>query len=444
MTSRLFLEIVILFLLFLLNGLFAMAELAIVSARRERLQMLIDSGHRGAVVALRMSEEPTNLLSTVQVGITLIGILAGAFGGATLSEELAALLAPLPVIGPYSEAIALAIVVAAITFFSVVLGELVPKRFALRNPERVAASIARPMYVLSQIVRPVVWLLSRATTFFLRLVGISGDADGGSVSEEEIRLLMEQAAESGVFEAAERDMVEGIFRFGDRQLRSLMTPRTEIIWLDVNDPPQAVRETVRGSHHSRFPVCEGALDRVLGIVQAKDLLSDSWTGGEADLRALAQPPLFLPETMLALRALERFKQTGIQVALLVDEYGGIEGLVTLMDMMESIVGDIPSLDEIAEPPVVRREDGSWLVEGYLDVDDLKELLDVEELPDEEDFQTLGGFTVSRIGRLPRVGDHFNWVRFRFEVVDMDGNRVDKVLIQPQPVSGDDEAGANPG
>ncbi|HMT22086.1 MAG TPA: hemolysin family protein [Promineifilum sp.] len=223
-------------------------------------------------------------------------------------------------------------------------------------------------------------------------------------------------------------MVESIFRFGDRQLRSLMTPRTEIVWLDIDDAEDDIWETVRQSHHSRFPVCDGALDRVLGVVQAKDLLSGRCSDTPFDLRDTLQPPLFLPETMLALRALERFKQTGIQVALLVDEFGGIEGLVTLIDMMEAIVGDIPTLEEIAEPPVVMREDGSYLVEGYLNVDDLKDLLLADELPNEEDFQTLGGFVVSLIGRLPRVSDHVVWGGYRFEIVDMDGNRVDKVLI----------------
>lgn len=231
-------------------------------------------------------------------------------------------------------------------------------------------------------------------------------------------------------EVAWREVVESIFRFGDRQLRSIMTPRTEIVWLDINDSEEDIRETVSQTHHSRFPVCDGSLDRVLGMVQAKDLLSSSWSNEPFDLRAVMQTPVFLPETMPALRALERFKQTGNQGALLVDEFGGIEGMVTLIDMMEAIVGDIPTLEEIAEPPVVRREDGSLLVEGYLDVEDLKELLDVDLLPDEEDYQTLGGFVVLQIGRLPRAGDTVEWNHFRFEIVDMDGNRVDKVLIIP--------------
>ena len=430
MTSRIFLEIAVLLLLFLINGVFAMAELAVVSSRRERLQILADGGNAGARTAIELSREPSNLLSTVQVGITLIGILAGAFGGATLTAELAGLLVPLPVVGPYGEVVALIIVVAAITFGSVVMGELVPKQLALRSPERIAASLARPMHTLSRLTRPVVRLLNLATAGLLRLLGERGDGQDATVSEEEIRMLLEQGAASGVFEPAERDMVDSIFRFGDRQLRSLMTPRTEIVWLDVNADEATIRETVLRAGHSRFPLCEGAIDRVIGVVLARDLLAETWSGRPVDLRALARPPLFLPESMPAQRALERFKQTGIQGALLVDEFGGIDGLVTILDMMEAIVGDIPSVSELAEPPVVRRDDGSWLVDGQLDVEELKELLAVAQLPDETDFQTLGGFVMTRLNRLPRAGDTFAWGDYRFEVVDMDGNRVDKVLIQP--------------
>lgn len=434
MSSQLIIEIGILVILILINGLFALAEMSIVSSRRERLRMLVDDGNRGAATALRLSQEPTVFLSTVQVGITLIGILAGAFGSASLSDELSQLIAPIPIIGPYSRTVALALVVGVITFFQVVVGELVPKRLALRNPERIAAAVAGPMSVLSRIARPVVRLLALTTRFFLRVLGVRDDISETTVTEEEIKVLVEQGAQAGVFEEAERDMVESIFRFGDRQLRSLMTPRTEIVWLDINDPEEEIRDTVSQSHHSRFPVCDDALDRVIGIVQAKDMLSNSWTDQPFDLKSIMRPPLFLPETMSALRALERFKQTGIQEALLVDEFGGIEGLVTLIDMMEAIVGDIPTAEEIAEPPVVKREDGSWLVDGSIDIDDLKELLEVGELPDEGDYQTLGGFIVLLIGRLPRAGDRVDWQDYRFEVVDMDGYRIDKVLLSKLPAA----------
>ena len=285
------------------------------------------------------------------------------------------------------------------------------------------------MHTLSRLTRPVVRLLNLTTAGTLRLLGVRGQGQDEMVSEEEIRMLLEQGAASGVIEAAERDMVDGIFRFGDRQLRSLMTPRTEIVWLDVDADETSVRETVLSSGYSRFPVCDGTIDHVIGVVLARELLAEMASGRPPDLRALARPALFLPETMLALRALEKFKQTGIQGALLVDEFGGIDGLVTIIDMMEAIVGDIPSVSEIAAPPVVRREDGSWLVDGQLDVEEVRELLNVAQLPDEDDFHTLGGFVMTRLNRLPRVGDTFAWGDYRFEVVDMDGNRVDKVLIQ---------------
>jgi len=428
MFSSLLTELLLLAGLIVLNGVFAMAELSIVAARRERLQPMIDDGNGGAVVAMQMSQEPTPLLSTVQIGITLIGILAGALGGASIASQLAPLLEPLPVIGEYSEGLSLAIVVGAITFFSVVIGELVPKRLALRNPERVAASLARPMALLATISRPVVRLLGLATEGVLRLFGVHSQDGESPITEEEIKILLEQGAEAGVFEEAELDMVESIFRFGDRQLRSIMTPRTEIIWLDINSPEAVIRDIVHQSAHSRLPVCDGTIDRVMGVVAAKAFLTHCWSEKPVNLNEMLQPPLFLPETMPALRALERFKQTGIQTAFLVDEFGGIEGMVTLFDMMEGIVGDIPTLEEITDPPVVVREDGSMLVEGYFAVDDLKELLDADELPDEGDYSTLGGFVVEILGHLPHVGDHFIWQDWRLEVVDMDGNRVDKVLI----------------
>ena len=304
MTSRIVFEIAFLLVLFLLNGVFAMAELAIISSRRERLQLLAES-HAGARVAMELAAEPSNLLSTVQVGITLIGILAGAFGGATLTAELADLLAGLPVIGVYAEVLALVAVVSAITFGSVVLGELAPKQLALRNPERLAAALARPMYVLMRLARPVVHLLNGATALLLRVVGVRTGAGERLVSEQEIQMMIDQAAAAGVFEAAERDMLSSIFRFGDRQLRSLMTPRTEMVWLDINDDEATIRETVLHSRHSRFPLCDGGIDHVIGVVLARDLLEKTWTGQPLALRALARQPLFLPETMLALRALER-------------------------------------------------------------------------------------------------------------------------------------------
>lgn len=427
-----FLDIGIILLLMLINGFFALSELAIISARRERLEPMAEAGNDGAKLALTMSDDPTALLSTVQVGITLVGILAGAFGGAALSSELAPLLEGLPVVGRYSETISFVLVVSVITYLSVVIGELVPKRLALQNPERAAAFVAPPMAFLSRLAQPVVKLLAVSTEGILRLLGVDSRHTTSVVTEDEIRLLVEKGAQAGIFDSAESDMVDSIFRLGDRQLRSLMTPRTEVVWLDVADSPTAVRATIRESNHTQFPVCEDELDYVLGVVRSKDLLSHEWVDGQIDLREVLQPALVLPETMLALRALERFKQEGAHMAILVDEFGGVEGVVTLIDILEAIVGDIPTLDEMQEPPVVMRDDGSLLVDGLVSIDDLRVVLDVETLPDEEDYQTLGGFVIYMIGRLPRVGESFQWAGRRFEIVDMDGNRVDKVLIAALP------------
>lgn len=427
-----FLDIGIILFLMLINGFFALSELAIISARRERLEPMAEAGNDGAKLALTMSDDPTALLSTVQVGITLVGILAGAFGGAALSSELAPLLEGLPVVGRYSETISFILVVSVITYLSVVIGELVPKRLALQNPERAAAFVAPPMAFLSRLAQPVVKLLAVSTEGILRLLGVDSRHTTSVVTEDEIRLLVEKGAQAGIFDSAESDMVDSIFRLGDRQLRSLMTPRTEVVWLDVADSPTAVRATIRESNHTQFPVCEDELDYVLGVVRSKDLLSHEWVDGQIDLREVLQPALVLPETMLALRALERFKQEGAHMAILVDEFGGVEGVVTLIDILEAIVGDIPTLDEMQEPPVVMRDDGSLLVDGLVSIDDLRVVLDVETLPDEEDYQTLGGFVIYMIGRLPRVGESFQWAGRRFEIVDMDGNRVDKVLIAALP------------
>lgn len=430
--SHILIDFGIILALMLVNAFFAMSELAIVSARRERLQPMAEAGDAGARKAMELADDPTALLATVQVGITLVGILAGAFGGARISAAVAPLLAGVPIIGPYSQAISFVLVVSIITYLSVVIGELVPKRLALRNPERTAAVVAPPMALLSRLSRPIVLVLSRSTDSILRLLGKGGEVIGNEVTEDEIKLLVERGAESGVFESAERDMVERVFRLSDRQLRSMMTPRKEVDWLDINEPIEALRDIIRETNHTQFPVSDNDLDYVLGVVRSKDLMSDQWDHGAIDLRRILQPALILPETMLALRALEQFKQKGAHMAILVDEFGGVEGLVTLIDILEAIVGDIPTLDELQEPPVVRREDGSYLIEGLISIDDLHEVLDVDDLPDKGSYQTLGGFIVHMLGRLPRAGEVFRWDGMSFEVVDMDGHRVDKVLVTRSP------------
>ena len=433
--SGLTLEMLFVFLLILANGLFAMAEIAILSSRKVRLQQRANEGDLRARAALELAETPNRFLSTVQIGITLIGILAGAYGGATIAHELAAQLERISFLAPYSHAISLGVVVLGITYLSLILGELVPKRLALNSPERIACALATPMRLVAVLAFPAVRLLSLSTEVVLRLLGVQPTAEP-PVTEEEIKILIEQGTQAGVFEAAEQDMVERVFRLGDRHVGVLMTPRTEIVWLDVEDSSEQIQSRITSTVHSRFLVAQGALDQVLGIVHAKDLLARSLEGQPFDLKACLRQPLFVPESMRALKVLELFKQSGTHLALVVDEYGGIEGLVTLNDILEAIVGDLPSIDEAAEPPVVQREDGSWLLDGMLPVDEVKELFQLAQLPEEETgtYQTLGGMVMSHLGRIPSAADHFEWAGLRFEVIDMDGHRVDKVLVAPVETS----------
>ncbi|MCB0019123.1 MAG: HlyC/CorC family transporter [Anaerolineales bacterium] len=431
-------EIALVLLLIVLNGLFAMSELALVSARPIRLQQMAQQGNRGAVVALELADSPNRFLSTVQVGITLIGILAGAFGGANIAGELANLMASWPGIGRYANSISLAIVVGAITFLSVVVGELVPKRIALGNAEQIAALVARPMGALARLATPVVNLLGGATDLTLRLLGIRTVTDE-SVNEEEIRTMISQGAKVGAIDEAEKEMVDSIFRLGDRPLEAMMTPRLEIVWLDIHASEAELHELMRSTPHGRYPVCDGDLDRLLGILQVKDLLTASLAGQPLDIRAVLQEPLLVPESLPVLKALERFKQSGQHMALLFDEYGGIEGLVTLINILEAIVGDIPTETEVIDPPIVQRQDGTWLVDGLISSDDFKEAFNIRHLPGEGKYQTLAGYVLFMIGDIPTTGSYFDWGGYRFEVADMDRYRVDKLLLQRLP-EGEEPAG----
>jgi len=425
------LEILIIFLLLVTNGVFAMAEIAIVSARKARLRQLADAGNSQARAALELAANPNQFLATAQIGITLVGILAGAFGGATIAEEIATRLGDIPFLAPYGETIGVGIVVLGITYFSLIIGELVPKRLALNNAERIASAVAAPMRGLSTIAAPVVRLLSVSTDIVIRLLCIKPSAEP-SITPEELRILIEQGTESGVFEESEQDMIESVLRLDERRVGAFMTPRTHIVWFDIEDSPEDIRRKIADSQHSRFPVIKDSLDNVLGIVRAKDLLNQSLAGQPLDLRALLRPPLFIPESMSALKVLELFKQKGTHVALVTDEYGGIQGMVTHNDILEGIVGYIPSAGEPAEPQATRREDGSWLLDGLVHIDKLKEIFDIEKLPDEEHghYQTVGGFVMTQVRSIPTVGQYFEWGKLRFEVVDMDGRRVDKVLVTP--------------
>jgi len=422
-------QILFIILLIIANGVFSMSEIAIVSVRKARLQQLANEGNAKAATALELATSPNRLLSTVQIGITLIGILAGVVGGATIAEELAARLGSITPLAPYSEAVALGIVVLVITYLTLVIGELVPKRLALHNAERIACAMANPMRALSVFASPVVYFLSISTDAVLRTLGIRPGAEP-PVTEEEINILIEQGMKAGTFEKAERDMVEHVFRLGDLRVGALMTPRTEIAWLDIDEPQEEIRRKIAESVHSRYPVGQGSLDNILGIVQVKDLLSLNMAGKPFDLKAILRRPLFVPESTHALKVLELFKQSGIHISLVVDEYGSIQGLITLNDILEEIVGEIPSVEELTEPLAVQREDGSWLLDGMLPVSDFKDIFHIAKLPGEGIYQTLGGLVLMQMGRIPSVGNSFEWNGLRFEVVDMDKNRVDKVLVMP--------------
>ena len=429
------LEILLILILVIANGIFSGSEIAIVSSRRIRLQQLAERGNRDARSALKLAESPNDFLSTVQIGITLIGILSGAVGGATLAQRLRPLLDGVPALSPYSDGLSVGLVVAVITYLSLVIGELVPKRIALNDPEGIACLVSRPMRWLARVAAPLVHLLSGSTDGLLRLLGVRASSEP-ELTEEEIKALIRQGAASGVFEEAEHAMVQRVFRLGDRQIKSIMTPRTEICWLDSEAPTSETLEQVMESIHSRFPVGRGSLDECLGIVRGRTILELQLAGelGSAGstLEPLLQPPLYVAEGARALGVIEQFRKTGVHIALVTDEYGGIEGLVTLNDLMEAIVGDLPSAEDEEEPQVVERADGSWLLDGALDISDFKELVNRRELPDEASgsFHTLGGFVMHYLQHIPRTGESFVWSGLKLEVMDMDGKRVDKMLVSP--------------
>ena len=425
-------EIFFILLLIIINGIFALSEIAIVSSRKIRLEQMGAKGDKRARVALELANHPNQILSTVQIGITMIGILAGAFGGVTLAEKLAAVLQRFPLLALQSEAIALAIVVLSITYLSLVIGELIPKRLALSDPERIASRVAIPLRWLAIVVAPVVHLLSLSTDLGLRLLGIETAATEPPVTEEEIKVMLKQGTEAGMFEVAEQDMVEGVLQLGDRRISTLMTVRPEIVWLNLEDSSETNRHKIVKSNHTRFPVCQGSLDEVLGVVQVTHLLAACLSGEQFDLTSSLRQPLFVPESTPGLKMLELFKQSGNHIALVVDEYGVIQGLVTLNDVLEAIIGDLPRLDQPEAPQATRREDGSWLLDGILSIKEFKELFGIEELPGEQrgNYHTLGGFIITQMGKIPVAAEHFEWQGLRFEVMDMDGNRVDKILVMP--------------
>ncbi len=423
-------EIIIILFLIFLNGIFAMVEIAVISARKSRLQQMANEGSKSAQVALDLANSPNKFLSTAQIGITLVGILAGAFGGATIAKQLASYFETTPYLAPYSEAVGIAIVVASITYLTLIIGELVPKRLGLSNPELIASLAAYPMNLLSKISTPLVYLLSISTDFILQLLQIKPKKE--TVSPEEVKMLIREGTKVGVFEAAEKDIVERTLGLGDKKVNTLMTPRKEVVWLGIDSAYKSIRSKIAKHPHSHFPVCRDNLDKVLGIVLTEDILANFLIEEKIDLKKFLRKPLFIPETTDGLKVLELFKKSGIHMALIVDEYGNIQGVVSMTDILEAIVGDIPTIDELEEQEITKREDGSYLVDGLVSIDEFKERFHISRLPGEKsgNYHTVGGFIMYKLGHIPAPGDNFELNSSKFEVIDMDGNRVDKILVIP--------------
>jgi putative hemolysin len=424
------LEIAILFALFLLNGFFAMAEIAVVSSRRIRLQQMAEEGRRGAAQALALADNPGHFLSSVQVGITLIGILSGAFGGATLGARLGPVLDGIPGVAPHGREIAVVVVVIAITALSVVIGELVPKRIALAAPETLAVRVARPLRMLTTIFHPFVWLLERTSAGLLRLLNVPERRAAG-VTEEEVRFAIAEGTEAGVIDEVEQEMIHGVLALADRPVTAIMTPRPDVYWIDLDDDPAVVAREVADCPYSRLVVARGGdLANALGVAQKKDFVDDLLAGRGLQIEAHLRDPLYVPENVQVLRMLEQFRAVPLHVAFVVDEYGDFLGLVTLTDVLEAIAGELPEEHEAKAADIVRRPDGSWLVDGRAPIDHLVSDLGLPKVDGE--FHTAAGLALERLARIPVEGDSFELGGWTIEIIDMDGKRIDKLLFVPRP------------
>jgi len=428
------LELVFIFFLIVANGAFAMSEIAIVSSRKTRLERYAADGSSGAKAALDLANDPTQLLSAVQVGISAISVITGAFGGATIAKPLAGYLRLIPLISQYADVISMIAVVATLTYLLLIIGELVPKKIALNNPERIAIRIAIPMQVFTKIFSPLVNLLSLSTEWMLKFLGVNNVADPG-VTEEEIKSMLAEGAAVGTVETTEKEMVDRVFRLGDLRVSALMTPRTQIDWLDLEESDAENWSVIVNSRHTRLPVARGSLDGIIGVVETRDLLLN-WDGKKLNIEAYIQQPLFVPRSLRAFKLLEQFQQTGIHIAFVLDEFGGLLGIVTLHDFLEHLVGKLPE-DEDTSPAIVQRSENSWLMDGLLSIEEFKELFGLEEMPGEnkEHFDTLGGFITSYLDTMPQTGDAFTWNGIQFEIVDMDRMRIDKVMVTKLPPEG---------
>lgn len=415
--------------LILFNGMFAMTEMALVSSRKTRLRALAEKGDAAALCALNLAESPNRFLSTVQIGITLIGILAGAFGGASLADDIGVIFERLPFIGSYGEEIAFTLVVVSITFFSLVVGELVPKRLALRDPESISRLMARPMQALSRIASPAVHILSISTETILRVLGVR-EQKAASVTEEEVAGMVQEGLEAGVLHQTESEMVHSVLALDRLNVADIMTPRPRIVWLSADESHDEVWHKIVVSHHSHFPVFDGSPDHILGFLSVKSVYANLAAGVPTHLRSLVTPALIVPETQSAIRLLETFKRDRKHIALVTDEYGVVNGLVTLNDILEAIVGEMPDASQRETRAFTERTDGSFLIDALVGIEEVEERFDGFQLSKEEErrYSTLGGFVCERLGHIPREGESFEYQGFRFEVIDMDRQRVDKILM----------------
>ncbi len=427
--------VVIILILILVNGIFAMSETALVSARKSRLEQQANKGDEKAKAALKLANQPDTFLSTVQIGLTLIGILIGIYSGGTMKGEVMAWLNQFPAIAPYSSPLSTVIVVIVITYFLLVLGELVPKRLGAARPEGIAKRMAKPMQVVSWLTFPFIWLLTASTNILVKIFNLH--PEGAQVTEEEIKAIISEGTTSGAIEETEQEIIERVFHLGDRNITSLMTYRNDITWLDINESPAAYQEKIHESLHNVYPVCEGQIDSIKGIVSIKDLYAV--TGKSTPLAQIIRKPLFVPENNTAYQVLEKFKETHVHAAFIVDEYGTFLGMITLNDILEAIVGDMPETEEADDYEMVLRDDGSWLVDAQIPFYDFLAEFDKEDWMTEfeQDFDTLAGFILHHLEHIPKTGEKFLWRGFEFEIVDMDAHRIDKVLVTP-PVQTEEE------
>ena len=420
-------DVAIILALVALNGVFAMSELAIVSARKPRLEAMARRGKTGARIAIELGADPGRFLSTVQIGITLIGIIAGAYSGASLGGPTGERIAQLGIKAETAEALGFAIVIGITTFLSLVIGELVPKQFALRAPEPIAATMALPMVWLAKATAPLVWLLDRTSALIFRVLGMNRESES-HVTAEELHLIVAEASKSGVIEESERAIISGVVRLADRPVREVMTPRTELDWIDADADHDALLAVLRTLPHSRMLVAEGSVDKIIGVVQARDIVAKLVDGADIDLRALMKTAPIVPDQVDAMDALEALRRADVPMAMVHDEYGHLEGIVTPADLLAAIAGDFASDHDIdTDPPLVERDDGSLLVSGWLPADTLAEKIGIT-LPDDRDYATVAGLALAEFKRLPSVGDHFALGGYRFEIMDMDGRKIDKLLV----------------